>query len=365
MTIQSIVPRVVAWLGLAILFVNGSTQALAQAGAPIMELEVGTILERGLPIAWHSREVVLLSADGSIKQFEPNQIQRHEVLKQSFQPATAMQLRGKLQQEFGRGFAVDGSGDFVIVAPPPTIQLWRERFAQLQRTFDHYFRTRGYPLKPLDFPLVGIVFPDQAAFQRHSIQMGLNLPGGVVGYYSPITNRLYAYEMQGHPEAEQESLATIRHEAAHQIAFNRGMHQRLSGPPLWMMEGLASIFEAEGMMSQRSTLKPSDLINRSRWDQWKELSQDLGVTSRIFEQMLVDDRFFQQHPSEAYAVAWAVSLYLAERDTKSYIRLLKHYSSMEIGEEPSAGQRLGDFKRFFSGDPFMLIKATDRFLSGL
>ncbi len=110
------------------------------------------------------------------------------------------------------------------------------------------------------------------------------------------------------------------------------------------MEGLASIFEAEGMMSQRSTLKPSDLINRSRWDQWNHLSQDLGSTSRIFEQMLIDDRFFQQHPSEAYAVAWAVSLYLAERDTKSYISLLRHYSKMDIGQETSAGQRISDFK---------------------
>ncbi len=201
----------------------GSPAAFAQSGAPIMELNVGAVLERGLPIAWHSREVVLLRTDGSIKQFEPNEIQRHEILQQSFQPETAMQLRGKLQIEFGRGFAVDGSGDFVIVAPQPTIQIWRERFAQLQRAFDHYFRTRGYPLKPLDFPLVGIIFPDQAAFQRHSIEMGLNLPTGVVGYYSPVTNRLYAYEMNGHPEAERESLATIRHEAAHQIAFNRGI----------------------------------------------------------------------------------------------------------------------------------------------
>ncbi len=81
--------------------------------------------------------------------------------------------------------------------------------------------------------------------------------------------------------------------------------------------------------------------------------------------MLIDDRFFQQHPSEAYAVAWAVSLYLAERDTKSYISLLRHYSKMDIGQETSAGQRISDFKSFFSGDPYMLIKTTDRFLSGL
>jgi hypothetical protein len=340
-------------------------QVMSQTGSPLMELEVGSVMERGLPIAWHEREVVLLRTDGSIKQFEPREIRRQEILREVFRPMTAMQLRGKLQQEFGRNYAVEGSGDFMIVAPLATISLWREQFSQVQRAFEHFFRTRGYPLKPLDFPLVGIVFPNQAEFTRYSIQMGLNLPAGVVGYYSPITNRLYAYEMAGHPEAEREGLATIRHEAAHQLAFNRGLHQRLSIPPLWMMEGLASIFESEALMNPRSTLQPADLINRSRWQRWQELSQNLGSTARKFEQMIVDDRYFQRSAEDAYTLAWAVTLYLAERDTRSYIAFVQHYSRLEPGEVVEEGKRVGEFREYFKGDSLMLIKATANYLSNL
>ncbi len=336
-----------------------------QAGPPLMELAVGSLSERGLPISWHPSEVVLLKTDGSIKQFKPNDIRSHAILKQNFQPDSAMQLRGRLQKEFGRQFAVDGTGDFSIVAPTATIQVWRDRFAQLQRSFDQYFRTRGFPLKPLDFPLVGIVFPNQAEFLKHAQEVGVKLQAGVVGYYSPFTNRLYAYEMKGTPEAEAEGLATIWHEAAHQIAFNRGVHQRLSIPPLWLLEGLASIFEAPGMMSPRSTMQPSDLLNQTRWERWKTLSQNPDKMAKLFQAMIVDDQLFRQHPDEAYSIAWGVSLYLAERQTPSYMNYVRKLSSLAVGEEYDGGTRLGDFRTSFSGDPLLLIKAADRFLTGL
>jgi Protein of unknown function (DUF1570) len=336
-----------------------------QAGPPLMEIDVGSIIERGMPIAWHPSEVVLLKPDGSIKHFKPSDIRSHSVLKQNFQPDSAMQLRGRLQKEFGRNFAVDGTGDFAIVAPTATIHVWRDRFAQLQRSFDQYFRTRGYSLKPLDFPLVGIVFPNQTEFLKHARDVGVKLQPGVVGYYSPFTNRLYAYEMKGHPDAEAEGLATIWHEAAHQIAFNRGVHQRLSIPPLWLLEGLASIFEAPGMMSQRSTIQPSDLLNRTRWEKWKSLSENPEKMSKLFQAMIVDDELFRLHPDEAYSIAWGVSLYMAERQTLSYINYVRKLSSLGVGDEYTAGKRLADFRASFNGDTLLLVKSADRFLTGL
>jgi Protein of unknown function (DUF1570) len=344
---------------------NGLTGEPRQSGSPLMELEVGSIMERGLPIAWHSQEVVLLKTDGSIKQFQPSEIHRHSVLEQSFQPDSAMQLRGRLQREFGSQYTVAGTGDFAIVAPRATIHVWRDRFAQLQRSFEQYFRTRGYPLKPLEFPLVGIVFASQNEFLRHAQQVGVKLQPNVVGYYSPFTNRLYAYEMNGHPAAEAEALATIWHEAAHQIAFNRGVHQRLSIPPLWLLEGLASIFEAPGMMEQRSNIQSSDLINRSRWEHWKSLSDQPDKIAKLFQALIVDDELFRKNPEDAYTIAWGVSLYLAERNTQPYMNYLRKLSTLGVGQEYLAGQRLADFRAAFGGDLLLLIKSTDRFLTSL
>jgi hypothetical protein len=332
---------------------------------PLMELRVGRTAERGIPISWRESGVILLRTDGSLREFEPQQIASHHLLTQEFRPETAFRLRGLLQQEFGRGYRVDGSSDFTIVAPPSTVGYWSDRFALLQRSFDHYFRTRGYPLKPLDFPLVGIVFASQAEFLQHAEQIGLRLQAGTVGYYSPATNRLYAYQSSDTPAEHSEALATVWHEAAHQLAFNRGLHQRLTKPPLWLLEGLASIFEAPGMMGSRASLQPSALINRSRWDDWQALARQPEKRGEIFEQLVVDDRYFRLQPEVAYSLSWGISLYLAERETAKYMKYLQRLSQLPLDQEYAPGQRLQDFRQAFPGNPRLLLQAADRFLEGL
>ena len=46
-------------------------------------------------------------------------------------------------------------------------------------------------------------------------------------------------------------VATIVHEATHQIAFNCGLQTRLSDIPLWLCEGMAVYFEAPDLASSR------------------------------------------------------------------------------------------------------------------
>jgi len=43
------------------------------------------------------------------------------------------------------------------------------------------------------------------------------------------------------PDALQ-TVSTIVHEATHQIAFNCGLHTRLSDCPVWFSEGIAMYF---------------------------------------------------------------------------------------------------------------------------
>jgi len=331
----------------------------------LMELHLDSAIERGLPIAWDAKQVKLLRVDGSIGEFDPNAIRRHQVLDQAFVPDSAIQMRGQLQREFGKRYSVEGGGNFAIVAPTETVRLWTQRFTQLDRSFQNYFSTRGFQLRPAEFPLVGIVFPSQKEFMQYALQTGSKLPTGTVGYYSIATNRLYLYEMRGNAEAEREALMTVWHEAAHQLAFNRGIHQRLSDPPRWMPEGLASIFEAPGMMSQRTTMDPADLINASRWGQWKKLAESPEKMASLLDSMIRDDRLFRSQPSDAYAIAWGVSLYLAERDTNDYMQYLRKLSKLSPGVDYPETARIRDFQSAFNTSSLMLVKSADRFLQGL
>jgi hypothetical protein len=316
----------------------------------------------GLPISWNSEEVVLLESTGRIASFSPAEISSHSILGESFKPTTAMHLRGKLQEEFGRSYAVDGSGDFVIVASPGTVSKWTKVFAELQRSFFQYCTTRGFQIKKPDFPLVGIVFRNDAEFFRHAAENQIKVDPRTAGFYSILTNRLYLFEPNGSGIDQREAMATIRHEATHQLAFNTGLHQRLSSPPLWVMEGLASIFEAPGMTESRSTTSAKMLINQTRIESWKSLAKRPDQLTQSFESMVRDDRLFKSDPDAAYSIAWAVSLYLSERDSTKYARFMRSVSSLPIGKPYDSSSRVRDHYTNFPGSSAILIQSTIRYI---
>ena len=351
--------------GIIVCIVSGiaSPGNVAKAdGPPVAKLQTQKGLSYGLPISWNNEEVVLLERTGRIASFEPGEIQSHSILNESFQPSTAMQLRGMLQEEFGRSYAVDGSGDFVIVASPSTVSKWTKVFADLQRSFFQYCSTRGFPIQKPDFPLVGIVFRDEADFFRHAAQNQINISARTAGFYSILTNRLYLFEPSGNSFDQREAMATIRHEATHQLAFNTGLHQRLSSPPLWVMEGLASIFEAPGMTESRSTSTAAKLVNQTRIDTWKGIAKRPDQLTQSFDSIVRDDSLFKSDPDKAYAIAWAVSLYLSERDSSKYARYMSHISTLPIGQSYPPASRVEDLHKNFPGSSAMLIQSTIRYI---
>ena len=114
-----------------------------------------------------------------------------------------------------------------------------ERFEELYRSFVHYFSVRGLSPRRPAFPLVAIVFYSQQEFFRYSAQNGFRIGPGTLGFYSADTNRILMYDPdggRGDDAAWQEAAETIIHEAAHQTAFNTGVHSRYTMPPRWTVE---------------------------------------------------------------------------------------------------------------------------------
>ncbi len=58
---------------------------------------------------------------------------------------------------------------------------------------------------------------------------------------------------------------TIVHETTHQVAFNTGLHSRIGQTPKWVIEGLATMFEAPGIRDSQKSSSPKSRINRSRY----------------------------------------------------------------------------------------------------
>ncbi|MCY2976500.1 MAG: DUF1570 domain-containing protein [Planctomycetota bacterium] len=343
-------------------FVLTSHQIARAEGPPLAQIRTQAGLSYGLPISWNQAEVVLLERTGRIASFEPSAIKSHSILKESFHPTTAMNLRGMLQEEFGRSYTVDGSGDFVIVASPGTVSKWTKVFADLQRSFLQYFTTRGFQINKPDFPLVGVIFRDQAEFFRYAAQNQMNVSPRTAGFYSILTNRLYLYEPSGNPLDQREAMATVRHEATHQLAFNSGLHQRLSSPPLWALEGLASIFETPGMTESRATASTTKLVNQARIDTWKGIAKYPDQLTQLFDSMVRDDSLFKSDPDKAYAIAWGVSLYLSERDSTKYARYMSKIAKLPIGQAYPSPSRVQDVHTTFPGSSAILIQSTIRYI---
>ena len=108
----------------------------------------------------------------------------------------------------------------------------------------------------------GVVFADRDAYLKFSRPELGEAGESVIGYFSLFSNRMTMYDLTGleaqgrgarrrrtaaqinqilaQPDALR-TVATIVHEATHQIAFNCGLHARLSDCPLWFSEGIADV----------------------------------------------------------------------------------------------------------------------------
>lgn len=337
------------------------------AAEPTIRLTLRGERIEGSPVAWSDRDVLLLGRDGRLWSFPPANAKDFTKVSDRFQSVSQSEMRGVLEREFGDRYDVSGTGHYLVVHPAGEKDLWAERFEQLYREFVHYFAARGFRPRPPRFPLVAVVFHDRGEFTRFAVRDGVNLRGGTLGYYSPGTNRVLLYDTTAGrgPQADWTVNAeTIIHEATHQSAFNTGIHNRLAAQPMWVAEGLATMFEAPGVWNSSQHRQQSDRINRYRLERFRNYVATRR-TPGATERMIGSDRQFQSDADAAYAEAWALTFYLAEREPRKYVQLLAKIGARKPLADYPAARRLQDFRGVFGEDLPMLEVRVLRFIKGL
>ena len=178
-----------------------------------------------------------------------------------------------------------------------------------------------------------------------------------MGYYSRDSNRILLFDLTDEygDEGASENLATIIHEATHQTAFNTGIHNRFALPPLWTVEGLATMFEAPGVYDSRRFPSLASRINRGRLNEFRRYAAPRRTAQAIAD-LVESDRLFQSQPEAAYAHAWALTFYLSEQQPAAYGRYLAKTSARPAFTAYPAGERLQDFAAHF-GDDFAMLEA--------
>ena len=318
----------------------------------------------GMPLSWSNSEVSLLARDGYLWQFPPAEARNFRKTSTSFRSFSAGELRSSLEAELGKNLEITGTGHYLVAHPRGKGAAWAGRFEELYRSFVHYFAVRGLTIKAPQFPLVAIVWSRQEDFLRYAAKEGHRPSTSMLGYYSPITNRIVLFDSTATQGDWRQNASTIIHEATHQTAFNTGVHSRFALPPRWIAEGLGMLYESPGVYDSRNHPDQAQRVNRDRLEQFRQLVR-AGRPAGNFLNLIGSDRLFETNTDVAYAESWAFAFYLAETQPRKYIELLRKTATRADFEPYSQAQRTADFTAIFGKDPRMMDAQFLRFIAEL
>ena len=161
------------------------------------------------------------------------------------------------------------------------------------------------------------------------------------------------------------NVATVIHEATHQIAFNCGLHTRYADNPLWLTEGLAMYFETPDLRS-RTGWRTIGRSNPFRLAQFRDYARNRRKSDALATLLAVNGRFTEaDQAADAYAEAWAFSYFLIKTKRQLYTDYLHRLSAKKplVFDDPE--ERLAEFKAVFGDDVERLDREFLRYLERL
>ncbi len=329
---------------------SGAHQALA--GKVIVEAADGGLL--------------FLTADGVQWLLPKGEIVSRRADERPFVPLSRDALTRQLTAELP-GFRIHKTRHYLIAYnTTEAYAAWvGALYERLHTGFYAYWKSAGAELHEPEFPLVALVFKNQALYEQHAQRELGDLSRSIVGYYSLTTNRMTTYDLTGvdewigggraaarinkildQPQAER-TVATIVHEATHQIAFNSGLQVRFTDMPFWVSEGLAIYFETPDLQNNKGWQKIG-AVNRVNLINFKKALR----TRTGLESLLSDDKPFRDAATSpaAYAEAWALSYFLIRTRREAYVKYLAALAQQtpQVFLEPA--ERIKQFQQFFGDD---------------
>ena len=144
-------------------------------------------------------------------------------------------------------------------------------------------------------------------------------------------------------------MATIVHEATHQLAFNSGLQVRFADVPFWVSEGIAIYFETPNLESTKGW-RNIGAVNRLNLVNFRNYLPRRSAGS--LELLLSDDKRFRDPAtaSDAYAEAWALNYYFLQTKSDTYVKYLAALAEQKPLIDVTPQERVKQFKHFFGED---------------
>ena len=374
-----------AWLAGTVLV--GLWSTAARADKFVYDTPDGRHTVEGRLAARTDVEALFVGRDGRMHLVNANRVVDLEETAEKPKPFTKEEMISELRREFGAGFRVFSSLRYVVCynCDENFAVSCRQLFERLHRAFVNYFEKAGFQIEPNEYPLVAVVFGNENDFLAYaSRELGDEMARNVIGYYSFLTNRMVLYDMQadaarkglaqvkgkaaGGPRGigafAEVNIATVIHEATHQLAYNSGFHQRFSDNPLWFAEGMGMFFEATDR--QGANWNRVGDVNRTRIDLFRERHFTKGERVDIRSLVRTDDLLRDNKTAlAAYADSWALTYFLIKTHREHFFNYLKILAKKPALTQDSAEQREADFKDAFGDDIDQLEEEFVRYMRTL
>lgn len=387
---RSTIPSFISPTNWFVASVFGLLLTLATAptfGAKLIRVKDAKRQYEGKVVALGSARCSLIDRQGRLHQLQVAKLRDFETVSQRFQPESVNAFRDSLRRELGGNYEVTGTTHYLICAPQGRAADYGRLFESTYRDVERFYRVNGFQIHSPEVPLVAVVFGSQREFRQYCVKDKVPASPGLMGYYSLVSNRVALFDddslfaSKTFRDANDGQVAdasvaayrgltgqianTIIHEATHQVGYNIGIHSRVGGAPLWLVEGLATVLEPDGMRHQSGRMRPEDRINDERLA-WFNLQHRPSRVQGTLAKLVASDDYFNRATLDSYSESWAFSYFLLEnasrrRNLVDYLRI--------VGEREPLSQytprnRLADFQKAF-GDISRLEVEFIRFMDRL
>ena len=311
--------------------------------------EVGKIL-----IEAQDGGVMLQADDGHIWTLQPENIVSRESSDADFESINADEMERRLLEQMSDDFSVYRTQHYLIVynSSEAYAKQVGGLFEQLYRGFFTYWKNQRWNLPEPDFPLVALVLRDHASFLTHARDEIGETANSVIGYYHLSSNRMTTFNV---PDWER-NVATLIHEATHQLAYNCGLQRRFADNPMWVSEGLATFFESPDRRNPGKwrSIGRVNQVNLKRWYNYFPNRQPESLAT-----LLADDMRYRNAATatDAYAEGWALTYFLIKTRRKEYVDYLRMLSQGKPLAEKTKRQRITEFETAFGMTLSQLDKA--------
>ncbi|MCA9149889.1 MAG: DUF1570 domain-containing protein [Planctomycetales bacterium] len=314
--------------------------------------------------------MLLEGPDRQIWVLQPADIERRASNDEEFTYATRAEVEATVLRELPPGFKVHNTAHYMICynTTRAYAQWCGALYERLYGAYFNFWRKRGLKLTEPDF-LVSIVFRDGGSYATYGQPEVGDAVASVIGFYSPATNRIATQDLTGIEQVRQpgdrtgslrhinailsrpgaeRTVATLIHEATHQLAFNSGLQVRYADNPLWLCEGLAIYFEAPDLSSNKGWRKIG-AMHPLRLQTWR--ANRAARPADALLRLLTDDSQFRQVATaeQAYSEAWALCYYLINQRSDEFRNYLTTIGQKPVLSDDSPETRVQEFQQAFGG----------------